>query len=102
MKNKMLTVVVFGAIIAAVTMTGLAAFAGRIPEENAAVQQVSPKFMLKEYNGVIAVFLEDGTPAVETGIAVSQLREFDRLLLEQGIEAESYEELLSLLEDFGS
>lgn len=61
-------------------------------------------FILKEYQGYIAIFAPgfDKTPATITGIEVKNLREADKELLKNGIHAETSEELMLLLEDFGS
>jgi hypothetical protein len=60
-------------------------------------------YTLREYNGVIAVFTRSfgAEPAIVTDIRVADLREYDRRLLEAGIRAESYEDVLRLFEDFG-
>ena len=62
------------------------------------------RYILRAYNGKIALFTDNfaETPAVETDIAVSMLRAYDRRLLEIGIEVNTYEDVLRLLEDFGS
>ena len=106
MKNKTLAAILAAALLIAVMLTGhvLGAFDGGQPEERAVNVSGRPdKYTLKLYDGKIAVFLGDDleNPAAVTGILASELRAFDRQLLEQGIEAGSYEELLRLLEDFG-
>jgi hypothetical protein len=61
-------------------------------------------YTLKAYNGHIAVFYGDikDSPAIETAIDVDTLRAVDRDKLDAGIVVESYDEVLKLLEDFGS
>jgi len=62
------------------------------------------KFIVRAHNGKIALFTDDFTitPAIETDIDVNGLRAYDRALLERGIEVDTYEDVLRLLEDFGS
>lgn len=63
----------------------------------------SAAYILKESDGYVAVFSSnDPQPIQVTGIRVSGLRQADQALLRDGITAASREELLSLLEDFGS
>ncbi len=66
--------------------------------------QESTSYWLREYNGHIAVFFSSGdeTPAIETTIEVDSLRDIDQEMLKNGIEAATYEDVLKLLEDFGS
>ena len=58
-------------------------------------------YIVRSYNGKVALFMNNTTPAVETDIDVNMLRAHDRQLLEHGIEVSTYEEALRLLEDFG-
>jgi hypothetical protein len=61
-------------------------------------------YCVRGYNGHLAVFYDGmrDSPAVETSIEIDQLRAVDRAKLEKGIEVKTYEEVLKLLEDFGS
>lgn len=61
-------------------------------------------YIIRAYNGHIAVFLGADTDSavIETTIEVEGLRAVDKDKLGQGIVAHSYEEVLKLLEDFGS
>lgn len=61
-------------------------------------------FWLKATDGHIAVYQNaaDDTPMIETAIDVDMLRAVDKTQLQNGIEAETYEDVLKLLEDFGS
>ncbi len=61
-------------------------------------------YLIRAYNGHIAVFLGSDTDSavIETTIEVDGLRAVDKDKLTQGIVAHSYEEVLKLLEDFGS
>jgi hypothetical protein len=61
-------------------------------------------FILKEYEGYIGIFSPgfEKIPITVTDIEVSTLREADKQLLRAGIFAASREEMMQLLEDFGS
>ena len=61
-------------------------------------------YILRAYNGHIAVFYGDiiDSPGIETTIEIGSLRTVDREKLEKGITVNSYDEVLKLLEDFGS
>ena len=62
------------------------------------------QYWLRAYNGHIAVFFnaESDVPAIETTIEIDTLRDVDQAKLMEGIAADTYEEVLKLLEDFGS
>lgn len=62
------------------------------------------KYILREYEGNICVYYMDnnGIPAIITDIPVEGLRSVDREMIERGIEVSTKEEVLKLLEDFGS
>ena len=62
------------------------------------------RYWLRSHNGHISVYgnKEDDSPMIETTIDVEGLREVDRILLDSGIGAATYEDVLKLLEDFGS
>ena len=57
-------------------------------------------YFLKLEDNEIVIY-KNGEPSY-TGIVVSGLRDSDRALLESGISANSYEEILKLVEDFSS
>jgi hypothetical protein len=61
-------------------------------------------YLLRSYNGHVAVFFDrdDTTPGIETTIVTETLRSVDAEKLQDGIEAATYEDVLKLLEDFGS
>ena len=61
-------------------------------------------FIIRAHNGKIALFSDSfaAAPAIETDIDVSLLRAYDRELLENGIEVNTYEDVLRLLEDLES
>ena len=70
------------------------ASAAEIPES------VSTEFYLKLENGEISVYKNGET--IKTGISVPELRDSDRIMLEEGIYVNSYEDILKLIEDFNS
>lgn len=71
-----------------------------LPPTPAVSERQGSRYLVRAYNGKIA-FFTDGA-VIETDIDVSSLRAYDRQLLENGIEAYTYEEVLQLLEDFSS
>ena len=61
------------------------------------------EFVLKEYDGCVAVFAVGGhEPVTTTEIDVRTLREADRALHGAGVPAANRDEVLALLEDLGS
>ena len=61
------------------------------------------EFVLKEYDGCVAVFAVGGhEPVTTTEIDVRTLREADRALLGAGLPAANRDEVMTLLEDLGS
>lgn len=68
-----------------------------------AVPDKGQGYVLKLYSGCIAVYGRgDDKPLFETDIRAESLRERDRVQLTSGIEADSYEEIVRLLEDYNS
>ncbi len=73
--------------------------------KNASVEiETTPQYLLKLFDGRIAVFDPDfpETPIEITDIYASTLRNYDREQLKIGITVSGREELLMLLEDYGS
>ena len=61
----------------------------------------SPVYRLGTSQGRLAVFVEGSDePEMVLDVYLSTLPEVDRLLLEQGIEAQSYAQLVSMIEDY--
>ena len=58
-------------------------------------------YYLSVNKGYLAVFYNNDV-IYTSNIKVENLRNVDREMLEDGIKAESYEEVLRMLEDFGS
>lgn len=106
LKAVMLSVFISGAALMLLTLAVVPALS--VVEAEAAPvlseTQESGSYWLRAYNGHIAVFFDgmDERPAIETTIDVESLRDVDREKLENGIEAATYEDVLKLLEDFGS
>lgn len=71
-------------------------------EPSCAIEEA--EFVLREYDGCIGVFSpqSDDGPITVTDIETRSLREADREIVKNGIAVADREELLSLLEDFGS
>lgn len=67
-----------------------------LPQENN-----SPVYRLGTSQGRLAVFVEGSDePEMVLDVYLSTLPEVDRMLLEQGIEAQSYAQLVSMIEDY--
>lgn len=61
------------------------------------------RYLLKEYEGRLALFDEEGNkPSVIFKVYTDNLPDMDKFKLKEGIYAESYEELLRMIEDFTS
>ena len=71
--------------------------------EPLSTDEISSKYMVKEYKGKIAVF-EDGQnkPFRITDIAIKDLPKADKEFLEKGISVSGKEELNQILEDYCS
>ncbi len=67
-------------------------------------REESAQYFLKNCDGFVAVYrgASGRTPETVTAIEVSLLRAADRAMLERGIPVADRQELLTLLEDFGS
>lgn|GEM_PF-255508 len=61
-------------------------------------------YVLKEYNGYVAVYMENDqkNPITVTDTQVSTLRDLDKKLLKTGIKIATRERLMMTLEDLGS
>lgn len=70
----------------------------------AVATEAAPQYILKLYQGRVAVFdaRQTKTPVQTTEIYEETLRNYDRELLTTGIPVSGEQELLRLLEDFGS
>lgn len=104
LKIAQMCLVMAAAVLAGTTLTG----GDREAEKQAAPAQVMAEtlssekiYMLRDLNGFIAVYV-NGELEMVTDIPVALLRGVDQAELEKGIKVNSYEELLKLIEDFGS
>lgn len=82
-----------------------------LPERSSSSVQSSSKparqpsetveYILKEYNGRLAVFTGENTvPDYELDVYTRHLPEYDRKQLEEGIPVQGYEQLTALIEDY--
>lgn len=113
MKIKM-KLAVLAALTAAAVYTGSEAVRSLRPHTHDALpteiyaryssQEESAKYFLKNCDGFVAVYAgaKGRTPETVTAIEVANLRGADRAMLERGIPVVDRQELLELLEDFGS
>lgn len=108
MELRLRTVVALLAAVTALTSAALALGAEdsagvTAPAETETTQTQDAPFVLREYEGRVAVFSPGREmPLSVTTIELETLREQDRKLLLEGLAAEDREELLMLLEDLGS
>ena len=106
-KNIMKLLVLAVAVVCAITMASVAI--GQIYETRsdmvthiADIEEYNG-YVLKDADGYIAVFYKGrGYPAFITNIPLASLRGVDREDVENGIVVETRQELIALLEDFGS
>ena len=60
-------------------------------------------YIIKEYEGKLAVFSDkNDNPDIVFDVYLNQLPEYDRKQITDGIYVESYDKLISLIEDFTS
>lgn len=79
--------------------------AARSESVNAAqLSEKAPQYVLYDYNGTVAVFTyaDQSKPLIITDIDVRSLRKTDQQLLKRGVELETYEDVVMLLEDLDS
>ncbi|MBQ8830690.1 MAG: hypothetical protein IJ017_03735 [Oscillospiraceae bacterium] len=101
MKHKFRAAILSVLIILAFSFLIYAVSSENLPSEAAEpVIAKSPEYMLRLENDEIVIY-KDGK-STDTGIAVPDLRQQDRALLESGISVDSYEDVLKLIEDFNS
>ena len=71
--------------------------------DSAVSQHDASQYVVRAESGKVTVFPNSsGLPEIETDIDTATLREYDRALLERGIEVEGYENMIGLLEDFSN
>lgn len=91
-------------MVAAVYATDVRAQRAEASKQSEPVVEQTPEediYMLKEYDGKLAVFVEgEEEPQDIFNVYIKTLPAFDQGQLHQGIKVESYGELLSLIEDY--
>ena len=105
-KAVLLAFAVFASVlmIVALVVTSAVRNAAAVAAASVQASGLAGGYTLRAFNGHIAVFCGDikDLPAVETTIDVGSLRAVDREKLSGGIRVQTYDEVLKLLEDFGS
>lgn len=104
---KIIACVCLFAVALTLSVFTLAGFSKRpakaAPEAVSRAAVMAERFTLGERDGLIAVFRDGETaPLIITNIRLDSLREADRAMVTGGVLTGSEEELLRLLEDFGS
>ena len=106
LKMTLLYFAVFASAMMIITLVITSVVRGASADTPAVFTEVQSdnSYWLRSYNGHIAVYSDKAevSPAIETTIDVEGLRAVDKEMLDKGIEANSYEDVLKLLEDFGS
>ena len=99
-------VLIVCAAAAAGMLIPAAATAKNINTEAAAAAETAESravYTLRSCGNAVSVFSSDEqVPIMQTDINLSSLRKADREMLREGITVESYNDIMSLLEDFGS
>lgn len=94
--------VLSAAILSAICCAVCAAAApGKESQALCSTSEEQDVYTLMEHEGSICVF-QNGGIMLDSGIDAGGLRKKDRQMLESGITASSYDEILGMLEDFGS
>lgn len=90
--------------LAAVCCSALAISVSVGAQEPAAEASAENRYVLRDYDGYVAVFIENqpDSPMTVTDIQVGTLRELDRELLETGLKVATHEKLMMTLEDICS
>lgn len=104
--SKKLKALLLGVVVLGSCVTAVFAFSGPITAENEGSQIVAEdtKYVLREYEGYVAVFVENepSIPMTVTDVSVSTLRKLDRETLQIGLKVKTHERLMMILEDFSS
>ncbi|MCL2828313.1 MAG: hypothetical protein FWD99_06190 [Oscillospiraceae bacterium] len=108
--NKIRTVkmLVLGVILATALVMGSMAIAQISATDDYLVDRLAdiadhPGYVIRDLDGYIAVYFRGrGHPVYITGIPVANLRGVDRTSVEKGITVETRQEMIEILEDFGS
>lgn len=101
------------AAVLTVISVGFAVFQKQTPNEESSLLSSSEeiiktvtidrvKYIMREYNGKLAIFNDDGTVYKTYEINVELLPEYDQKLLKDGIQITGEEELRARVEDYTS
>ena len=104
---------VFVAAVLTVISVGFAVFQKQTPNEESSLLSSSEEiiktiitdrvqYIMREYNGKLAIFNDDGTVYKTYEINVELLPEYDQKLLKDGIQITGEEELRARVEDYTS
>jgi len=94
-------IILFCASLIAIVMLTFAVIELSQPAKAANLPEIENEgYLLRLENNEIVVY-KNGIPT-NTGIIISDMRDSDRALLENGISAKTYEDILKLIEDFSS
>lgn len=110
---KKLKFSVFVAAVLTVISVGFAVFQKQTPNEESSLLSSSEEiiktiitdrvqYIMREYNGKLAIFNDDGTVYKTYEINVELLPEYDQKLLKDGIQITGEEELRARVEDYTS
>lgn len=72
------------------------------PEEEEPAVEVEYTYLLREYEGRVAIFpyADDSEPEIVLDTLVKFLPDYDRSQMQEGIPVKDYRELVSLIEDY--
>lgn len=93
--------VLLAAVILAVFSIGLCAAASSVQKEVSSSSSNETYYLLKDYNGTLAIFSSNQVePIARLDVRTDSLPERDITRLQEGIRADTLEEIYSLAEDY--
>ena len=97
-----ITIALIIGVIGGITTTNNKTPKSQTPNSSISNTEDKSHYYVKEHNGKIAVFLNDGTSPIYTldSPYVRDLPKYDQNLLQKGIFAESNTKLLEILQDY--
>lgn len=101
MRKKFWILASFLALSVLAAVTAAALCAAPEPEAASAPEAEPGGYVLTDAGGEIGVY-RNGELILRTGVPLESLRDVDRKLVEAGIQSDSYEDILILLEDLGA
>ncbi|MDR1065805.1 MAG: BofC C-terminal domain-containing protein [Oscillospiraceae bacterium] len=112
-KHGKIGYICIGALAALLALLAVASYAAGAAYEAASEPEAAQEgakdtrtYTLRDDGGTLSVFPErperSDIPELKTEIETSGLREYDKSLLQSGIEVTGYEKLIGLLEDFSN